>query len=55
MFAWYALGREWPSIAGSLSEPSSCDFLGIVTEGFTISKTVFKNIFLRKYAFGRGI
>ena len=45
MFAWYALGREWPWIAGSLSEPLSCDFSGIVIEGFTIPKTVFsKNI-----------
>ena len=26
---------------GSLSEPMICDFLGIVTEGFTIPKTVF--------------
>ena len=26
---------------GSLSEPLSCDFSGIVTEGFTIPKTVF--------------
>ena len=41
MFAWYALGREWPWIAGSLNEPLSCDFLGIVTEGFTIPETVF--------------
>ena len=46
MFAWYALGREWPWIAGSLSEPLSCDVSGIVTEGFTIPETVFKNIFL---------
>ena len=43
MFAWYALGREWPWIAGSLSEPLSCDVLGIVTEGFTIPETVFQN------------
>ena len=42
MFAWYALGREWPWIAGSLSEPLSCDFSGIVTEGFTILETVLK-------------
>ena len=48
MFAWYALGREWPWIAGSLSEPLSCDFLGIVTEGFTIPETVFyKYIFVK--------
>ena len=26
---------------GSLSEPLSCDFSGIVTEGFTIPKIVF--------------
>ena len=45
MFAWYALGREWPWIAGSLSEPLSCDFFGIVT---TIPKTVFyKYIFVK--------
>ena len=41
MFAWCALGREWPWIAGSLSEPLSCDFSRIVIEGFTIPKTVF--------------
>ena len=41
MFAWYALGRERPGIAGSLSEPLSCDVSGIVTEGFTIPETVF--------------
>ena len=46
-FAWYTLGREWPWIAGSLSEPLSCDFLGIVIESFTIPKTVLKkNTFL---------
>ena len=33
--------------AGSQGEPMICDFLGIVTEGFTIHETVFsKNIFL---------
>ena len=48
MFAWYALGREWSWIAGSLSEPLSCGFLGIVTEGFTIPKIVFsKYIFVK--------
>ena len=32
---------------GSLSEPMNCDFLGIVTEGFTILETVFsKYIFV---------
>ena len=41
MFAWYAFGREWPCIAGSLSEPLSYDVSGIVTEGFTIPETVF--------------
>ena len=41
MVAWYALGREWPWIAGSLNEPLSCDFLGIVIEGFTILERVF--------------
>ena len=41
MFSWYALGREWPGIAGSLSESLSCDVSGIVTEGFTIPETVF--------------
>ena len=41
MVAWYALGREWPWIAGSLSEQLNCDFLGIVTEGFTIPETMF--------------
>ena len=47
MFAWYALGREWPWIAGSLSEPVFCDFSGIVNEGFTIPEIVFsKYIFL---------
>ena len=33
---WYELGREWPWISGSLSEPLFCDFSGIVNEGFTI-------------------
>ena len=46
MFAWYALGREWPWIAGSLSEPLSCDFSGIVTESFTIPETVFSKYIL---------
>ena len=41
MFAWYTLGREWPWIAGSLSEPMFCDFSGIVNEGFTIPEMVF--------------
>ena len=41
MFAWYTLGREWPWIAGSLSEPMFCDFSGIVNEGFTILEIVF--------------
>ena len=41
MFAWYTLGREWPWIAGSLSEPMFCDFLGIVNDGFTIPEIVF--------------
>ena len=36
MFSWYALGREWPGIADSLSESMFCDFPGIVNEGFTI-------------------
>ena len=31
----------WPWIAGSLSEPLSCDVSEIVTEGFTIPETVF--------------
>ena len=39
--AWYALGREWPWIAGSQGEPLIGDFSGIVTEGFTIPETVF--------------
>ena len=39
MFAWYTLGREWPWISGSLSEPLSCDFSGIVIEGFTIPES----------------
>ena len=29
MFAWYALGRKWPWIAGSLSEPLSRDVSGV--------------------------
>ena len=48
MFAWYALGREWSWIAGSLSEPLSCDFSGIVTEGFTIPEIVFYKYILVK-------
>ena len=47
MVVWYALGREWPWIAGSLSEPMFCAFSGIVNEGFTILGIVFsKYIFL---------
>ena len=38
---WFGKGREWPWIAGSLSEPLSCNVSGIVTEGFTIPETVF--------------
>ena len=34
-------GREWPCDAGSPSEPLSCDFSGIVIEGFTIPEIVF--------------
>ena len=30
----------------SLSEPLTCDFSGIVTEGFTIPKTVLKKIYI---------
>ena len=41
MVAWYVLGREWPRIAGSQGEPLICDFLGIVTEDFTILEIVF--------------
>ena len=48
MFAWYALGRKWPWIASSLSEPLCCDFSGIVNKGFIIPKTVFsKYIFVK--------
>ena len=48
MVAWYALVREWPWIAGSLSEPLICDFSGIVTEGFTISRiSVVKYILVK--------
>ena len=47
MVVWYALGREWPWIAGSLSEAMFCDFSEIVNEGFTIPGIVFsKYIFL---------
>ena len=46
MVVWFALGREWPWIAGS-SELMFCDFPGIVNEGFTIPGIVFsKYIFL---------
>ena len=38
---WYALGQEWPWIAGSQGELLICDFSGIVTEGFTIPEIVF--------------
>ena len=47
MFAWYALGRKWPWIAGSLSEAVFYDFPGIINEGFTIPGIGFsKYIFL---------
>ena len=39
------MGREWPWISGSLSEPLSCDFLGIVIEGFTIPETSVLKIY----------
>ena len=55
MFAWYALGREWPWIAGSLHEPLSCDFSGIVNEGFTIPETVFSKYIFVKIFVGRVI
>ena len=35
------IGPGMDGIAGSLSEPLSCDVSGIVTEGFTIPETVF--------------
>ena len=52
---WYALGREWPWIAGSLSEPMFCDFLGIVNEGFTIPGIVFSKYIFVKIRVGRVI
>ena len=45
MVAWYALGREWPWIVGSLSEPLICDFSGIVTEGYLFPKPCSKMYF----------
>ena len=43
MLDWNEAGN-----AGSQSEPMNCDFLGIVTEGFTILETVFsKYIFVK--------
>ena len=45
MVAWYALGREWPWIAGSLSEPLICDFSGIVTEVSLFPKSCSKMYF----------
>ena len=38
-------GREWPCDAGSPSEPLSCDFSGIVTEGFTILEIVCSKLY----------
>ena len=55
MLVWYALGREWPWIAGSLSEPLSCDFSRIVTEGFTIHETVFSKYILCEICVGQVI
>ena len=55
MVAWYALGWEWPWIAGSLSEPMFCDFLGIVNEGFTIPGIVFSKYIFVKRRVGRVI
>ena len=47
MFAWYALGREWPWIEGSQSEPMFCDFLGIVNEVSPFPEYIFvKNMCL---------
>ena len=45
MVVWYALGREWSWISGSLSEPLFCDFLGIVNKGFTIPGIMFLKIY----------
>ena len=46
MFAWYALGREWPWIADSLSEPMFCDFPGIVNRGFHYSRNSVIKIYI---------
>ena len=48
MVVWYALGREWPWISGSLSEPLFCDFLGIVNKGFTIPGILFLKIYFHE-------
>ena len=45
---WLEKGREWSCDAGSQSEPLICYFSKIVTEGFTIPKTVLpKCIFVK--------
>ena len=48
MVVWYALGRKWPWISGSLSEPLFCDFSGIVNKGFTIPIIMFLKIYFHE-------
>ena len=55
MVVWYVLGREWPWISGSLSEPPFCDFPGIVNEGFTIPRIMFRKYIFVKIHVGRVI
>ena len=46
MVAWYALGREWPWIAGSLSEPLFYDFFENSKRGFHYSRNSVLNIYI---------
>ena len=47
MVVWYALGREWPWIAGSQGELLICDFFENSNRGFHYSQnSVLKIIFL---------
>ena len=48
MVVWYALGREWPWISGSLNKPLSCDFFGNSNRGFHYSRnSVLKYNFVK--------
>ena len=48
MVVWYALGREWPWISGSLSEPLFCDFSRNSKQGFHYSRNNVLKIYFHE-------